>query len=495
MRALPLVTTSIDPAVYRLRGYLGILGSKIRPEVQLDLQEKLTLQKKEWQTDETTEVRAYHKRDDYFWIPRFYFENAITRRTLGNHDIQFEWTEGVPQSLPLNVVLDPVRGQPAAVDNMERHLRTYSGGILVAPTGCGKTILGFSIAQRFRTSIGVLVYNSHMVKNWVDTAAWLFGLQKDQIGLVQGDQCDLGRPVTIMMVQSLLERKYPDELYEQFGIIVADEVNRFGAPQWNEVMRLFTARYRLGMSADPTRDDGLDQLVQWHFGQIGHRVVMATPKPDVVQILFKRRYDPRKYTDAWKRTPSGDPMINPMKYDKLLHGDVARNNFIADELIKMREKGRRILIFSRFKAHLRLLKEMFEQRLEPLDCLAGALDSTQPIEYVKIRDTKITLLVGGLKDEKLDDAMSGDMIFTTFAFARDALNIPHIDTLVFATPPGKPLQPIGRLRDKGPADRRSLLAIDPYEEGDYPERKAQRRADVYEQLGMKVTRVSRTPRD
>jgi hypothetical protein len=249
------------------------------------------------------------------------------------------------------------------------------------------------------------------------------------------------------------------------------------------------------MSADPTREDGLDQLVQWHFGQIGHRVVMATPKPDVIQIQFKRRYSPRSYTNSWKRGPSGEPMIDPMKYDKLLHGDVARNNFIADELVKMRAKGRRILIFSRFKAHLKLLKEMFEQRLEPLDRIAVAIDSDEPLEYVSLPDTKITLLVGGLKDEKLDVAMSGDIIFTTFAFGRDALNIPHIDTLVFATPPGKPLQPIGRLRDKGPADRRSLLAIDPFEEGDYPERKAQRRADVYEQLGMKVTRVSRTPKD
>jgi hypothetical protein len=488
------VTTSVDPAVYRLRGYLGILAKKLRPEAQLDLQEKLTLQKKEWQTEDTTEVSAYHKSDGYFWIPRFFFENAITKRVLGGHDIQFEWTEGRPQSLPLNVVLDPARGQPMAVDRMEQHLRTYSGGILVAPTGCGKTILGFSIAQRFRTSIGVLVYNSHMVKNWIETATWLFGMQKEEIGLVQGDQCDLGRPVTIMMVQSLLERKYPDELYEQFGVIVADEVNRFGAPQWNEVMKQFTARYRLGLSADPKRDDGLDQLVQWHFGTIGHKVVMATPKPDVVQVLFKRRYPPTRYTNPWQRTPSGDPMPDSMKYDKLLHGDVARNVFIVDELVKMRAKGRRILIFSRFKAHLKLLKEMFEQRLQPLDCMVAALDGA-PEEFTPLPETKITLLVGGLKDEKLDDAMSGDMIFTTFAFARDALNIPHVDTLVFGTPPGKPLQPIGRLRDKGPADRRSLLAIDPYEEGDYPERKANRRAGVYEDLGMKVTRVSRTPKD
>lgn len=472
------MNTSVEPAIYRLRGYLGILAKKMRPEVQLDLQERLTLQLKEWGTDNTTEVQAFSKSDGYFWVPRFFFESAITTGLIGKHPVQVEWTEGLPQSLTLNVVLDPARGQPMAVDRMEQHLRTYSGGILCAPTGCGKTILGYALAQRFHTSIGVLVYNGHMVANWIETAKWLFNLKDEDIGIVQGDRCDLGRPVTIMMVQSLLGRTYQKELYEQFGIIVADEVNRFGAPQWNEVMKLFTARYRLGMSADPTRADGLDQLVEWHFGKIGHKVVMATPKPDVVQLLFKRSYEPYRYTDPWKRTPSGEPMPNPIKYDKLLHGDVQRNEMIVEELIKMRTKGRKVLIFSRFVDHLKTMREMFIDKWDQV-----------------IAATTTTLLIGGLKREQLEVAMAGDLIFTSFAFARDALNLPHIDTLVFATPPGKVLQPIGRLRDKGPADRRPLLAVDIFEEGDYSERRAQRRADECRRLGMKVSRVSKTPKD
>ena len=89
--------------------------------------------------------------------------------------------------------------------------------------------------------------------------------------------------------------------------------------------------------------------------------------------------------------------------------------------------------------------------------------------------------------------MSGDVIFCTYAFGRDAMNVPHIDTLVMASPPGKVLQVIGRLRDKGPADRRPLLALDIYEKCGYSERKAGRRADEYQNLGIKVIHASRTP--
>ena len=218
------MTASAEQDIYRLRGYLGILAKKLKVDAQLDMQERLTLQMKSWNDSPSVDVEAFYKEEGYFWIPRFFFNSVIANRKVGKHDIVFEWTGGSPTNLPFNAVLDPKRGQPIAVDRMVDHIKKNSGGILVAATGCGKTILGYAIGQRLNTTIGVLVYNSHMVKNWVDTAKWLFGLSDDEIGIVQGDRCDLGRPVTIMMIQSLLsERLYPAELYEQFGIIIADE--------------------------------------------------------------------------------------------------------------------------------------------------------------------------------------------------------------------------------------------------------------------------------
>jgi hypothetical protein len=489
---------STEEKVYRLRGYLGILAKKLRVDVQLDMQERLTLQMETWNDAPSVDVEAFYKEGGYFWIPRFFFKDAISRGKMGKKTIHCEWTSGAPVNLPFNALLDPKRGQPKAVERMEAHLRKHSGGILVAPTGCGKTILGYAIGHRLNCPIGVLVYNKQMVKNWMETAEWLFGLSPDEVGLVQGDRCDLGRPVTVMMVQSLLSAKpYPQELYEQFGIIVADEVNRFGAPQWNEVMKLFSARYRVGMSADPGRDDGLEKLVNWHFGEIGHEITgMKRPTPDVVQVLYKKRYHISQYTDPWRKTPSGKPMPNSLKYDRLLMEDDGRNEFLVDELVKARRAKRRILVFSRLKDHLKDLKSRFEDRIgNVLDSLVEATDdSNEEGEYLDM-NTSVSLLVGGLKDDALAAAMSADVIFCTFAFGRDAMNIPHIDTLLFATPPGKVLQPIGRLRDKGPEDRRPLLCIDPYEDVDYSRRKADRREATYRELKSKVKRITRTVRD
>lgn len=472
---------STDPPVYRLVGNLGIHNAKIRPEVKDDLKKRLHLHGRGWRDEPPTEVFAYSESEGYFWVPRFYFSGFKTGQ-IGKHRVQFEWTDGKPVDLTLQMTPDPARGQVQAIDQMERYLRENSGGILIAPTGCGKTLLGYAIGQRLKTSIGVLVYNGHMLNNWIETAEKAFGLRREDIGLVQSDQCDLGKPVTVMMVQSLLARSYPKELYQQIGFICADEVHRYGAPAWNEVMRQFPARYRLGLSADPTRDDGLDALIEWHFGKVGHKVVMATPKPAVVQILYKQDYRIEAYSE-WDNTLNdgeGGWNPNPVRYDKCLQRDKGRNALIVEELVQARAKGRRILIFSRFNKHLEDLKHRFEKE--------WAKDPSRPA-------TNVTMLIGGLKDDKLELAMAGHVVFTNYSFARDALNMPELDTLFFATPPGKPLQPIGRLRDKGPADRRPLLVVDFYELAPYSKRRAKRRIETYLELNHKVSQQIRNRRE
>ena len=47
------------------------------------------------------------------------------------------------------------------------------------------------------------------------------------------------------------------------------------------------------------------------------------------------------------------------------------------------------------------------------------------------------------------------------------MNATQLDTLFFATPPGNPLQPIGRLREVAREGKKELLVIDPWETNPY----------------------------
>ena len=66
------MSTTSEPDVYRLQGYLGILAKKLKVDVQLDMQERLTLQMKSWNDAPAIDVEAFYKKDGYFWIPRFF---------------------------------------------------------------------------------------------------------------------------------------------------------------------------------------------------------------------------------------------------------------------------------------------------------------------------------------------------------------------------------------------------------------------------------------
>jgi len=471
---------AVDRPIYKLQGYLGILQDRMEAAVRSRLKRRLHLESPGWRDEPPTEIDAYFYRDGYFWVPRFYYETAIRDGCLGRYSINYEWVEGASVDLPNLITLDPTRGQPAAVAAMEWWLRTHSGGMLIAPTGMGKTIAAYSIGQRFKSAIGVLVYNEQMLKNWIDTAQRVFGLSPEDVGVVQRDECVLGKPVTVMMVQSLLAKRYPEELYKQIGFLIADEVHHYGAPQWNEVMQQFPARYRLGMTADAKRNDNFAKLFFWHFGGVGHRVETQTAHPNVAMLFYKQQYPTPLYCDWDGRLNNGEGgwVPNPVRYHKLLSNDRGRNMFLVEELVLARRAGRKFLVFSHFKKHLAKLRKMFEK------------------VWVKSNGgpTKITMLVGGLKGANLDDAMTGDGIFTTYSFSREALNLPHIDTLLFGTPPGNPLQPIGRLRDLGPEDRKSLLAIDTYEAVPYSKRRAKSRRNVYRHLDLKCSHAIRERR-
>lgn len=487
-----------------MRGAVGIRLDVLKAEHIAHLQKRCTVKTIPYKDEPARHVPAYQMDDERIWLPR-YFDHLEFWPQIK----KWEWT--APElDYELHQLMRPLpeRKQPEAIDNLEAVLVRDSGTIGVLPTGSGKTMIALSTARRFNTPIAVLIYSGHMIDNWVEHAGSVLGIPEKDVGLVKENRCDIGKPLTIVSIQTVLSRDLPDDLYNQFGFIIADEIHRYGAAKWSKVVSKFPARYRLGMSADPVRDDGLDPIVRWNFGKVGYSLYTRPTGelPTVCLIRIPRvtwehkqkgkpttiesghAYPDRKYVD-WKRVGAKwvPGSSNAMKYDKLLANDKDRNEWLVGKIIDARLKGRKILVFSRLLKHIDALCSSFEQRWA--ETLAVLSDDDQE----KLR-ARVGKLVGGIKKAVRQKAQTADVIFTTFGFAREALNLPHLDTLIFATPPGNPLQPAGRLRDKGDKDRKALLIIDPFENGDYPFKKAMKRKRAYEDLGMTVKRLARKQR-
>jgi len=99
------------------------------------------------------------------------------------------------------------------------------------------------------------------------------------------------KSVYITTFQFLLKNKEIVEyLKEKIGFIVIDEAHTIGSEVFTKVMAQFPAKYRLGLSATPTRSDGLTQILTDTFADniiIGHNPTNLTI--DVIGVKCKYR--------------------------------------------------------------------------------------------------------------------------------------------------------------------------------------------------------------
>jgi len=475
-----------------IRGELGIRLDELDDDQREFLEQQLTLVSRPWGDNPPRTVRCYREEDGYLWIPR-HFEPMSMWQLVE----EWAWTTGRRYQFRVKATLDPERGQVKAVPAMIEYLKRHGAGVLCSGTGTGKTVSGLVIGAQFESFIGIPVYNGHMVDHWTEDAMKVLGLSEDDIGIVQSDRCDLGRPVTIMMIQSLLARRYPDELYEQIGFLIGDETPHFGAPEWKDTVGLFPARYRLGLTANPTRKDGLDQIINWTFGEVGYTAKRirtgAVQAPTVTAIFWKKTYPWGSYC-KWEKDSSGQWEMgdegHPSKYDNVLAGDEDRTDMLVEEIKNAAVKQRSILVFSSRVDHLVEMREKLSRLLDPLTAIERLARLRAPPPNMPVTGH----LKRGLKVNQRAWVLKADIIFATFAMARDAFDAPKLDTEFFGTPPGDPEQPAGRLREKAEGhDRKPLMIVEVYEDTPYGRDKWCKRRDWFRRRGFKVQEVTRVP--
>ena len=99
---------------------------------------------------------------------------------------------------------------------------------------------------------------------------WFLALQKfcgAVPGQVRDKTCDL-RPVTVAMIQTLAKWPPGDVLAlgGYFGTVITDEIQHLPALTWFGIQNLLACRNRWGLSATPSRADGMHTVTGWVLG-------------------------------------------------------------------------------------------------------------------------------------------------------------------------------------------------------------------------------------
>lgn len=116
-------------------------------------------------------------------------------------------------------------------------------GIVVLPTGSGKTRVACAALARAACSAAILVPTRALLEQWV---AVLRTVYRDPIGVI-GDGEQRVEAITVMTFESAYRRL---DLYgNRFGMLIVDEVHHFAGGIRSEALEMCVAPIRLGLTA------------------------------------------------------------------------------------------------------------------------------------------------------------------------------------------------------------------------------------------------------
>lgn len=188
--------------------------------------------------------------------PAWRYREALT--TLHRAGIALENSAGgfAPLELLLRDLRQPYPHQQEAV---EAWWRAGKRGVVVLPTGAGKTFVAVMAIARLAKSALVITPTIDLLQQWYGVLKTAFDTP---IGMLGGGSYEI-HPITVSTYDSA--HLHMERLGDRFALLIFDECHHLPGPTYSLAAELSIAPFRLGLSATPERDDGgetrLDTLI------------------------------------------------------------------------------------------------------------------------------------------------------------------------------------------------------------------------------------------
>lgn len=163
-----------------------------------------------------------------------------------------------------NLVLEP---RPYQTEAIERWTANDGRGVIVLPTGAGKTVVALMAIERTRLRTLVVVPTIELLYQWRDAIVQRLQVAPGKVGVVGDGQKDW-RPITVITYASAA---MPTTSLENIGLLICDEAHHLPSAAYAEIAHRSRAIYRLGLTATPERADGLHQALGMLLGPVVYR--------------------------------------------------------------------------------------------------------------------------------------------------------------------------------------------------------------------------------
>ncbi len=124
-------------------------------------------------------------------------------------------------------------------------------GIIVLPTGSGKTLVGINAISLLNTPTIVIAPTLDLVDQWRSRLKEELNVD---VGILGGGEKEI-KAITVSTYDSAYI--HADRLGNRFGLIIFDEVHHLPAEGYRNIAEMFAAPFRMGLTATFEREDGL----------------------------------------------------------------------------------------------------------------------------------------------------------------------------------------------------------------------------------------------
>jgi len=336
----------------------------------------------------------------YIAIPRGCLKPLID--FLESLDIQMELSDERNPGIPLDIEFQGTLSM--LQDGAARSMLKHDIGILSATTAFGKTVVAASIIASRKVNTLVLVHRRELMEQWKERLQTFLSLDKKDIGVIGGGKEKRSGKIDIAVIQSLNHKGVVKDYIQEYGQIIVDECHHISAFSFEQVLKKATAKYVLGLTATPTRQDGHQPIVLMQCGPIR---VKIDAKSQALARGLEHKVIPR-YTSF--KLPSGEKNLGIQEIYQHLVNDEQRNTMIFADLLKSLEEGRSPILLTERTAHV----EYFEKRLmgfaKNVIVLRGGMGKKQRevirerIQSIPEHEERVFIATGKLVGEGFDDS-------------------------------------------------------------------------------------------
>ena len=301
------------------------------------------------------------------------------------------------------------------------------GGIISIGCGGGKSVIAIYIACLLKLKTLFISHKDFLNVQFAERIKMFSPNSK--IGKIKQNIIDIeDKDFVVASLQSIAMKDYPNKIFQDFGLVIIDECHHTSAEVFSQALVKTCSPYTLGLSATLNRKDGLRKVFEWFIGKC---VIKPTFKTDDNNVLVKTlKFNDNSLEYSQTLTNKFNNKINAVGMLSQICNFKPRIEFISKVIFENMEKNRKLIILSERKE---LLKELYE--------------------LLKDNIYSIGYYVGGMKQNKLDESATKDIILGTFQLAQEGLDIPSLNMLLFASPISDIEQSIGRILREKPENR------------------------------------------